>query len=91
MMLTGAPTNLDVPQARFDERNSFVMSTLSAMDAKPDVRVVYLHPNLCNGQSCSSLSGGRPLYTDDNHLSTTGANTVLPLLDAGLNFRIVTH
>jgi peptidoglycan/LPS O-acetylase OafA/YrhL len=91
MMLTGAPANLDVPQSRFEQRNSFVMSTLSAMDAKPDVRVVYLHPNLCNGQSCSSQSGGRPLYTDDNHLSTTGANTVLPSLDAALNFSIGTR
>jgi hypothetical protein len=91
MMLTGAPANLDVPQSRFEARNSFVMRTLSAMDAKPEVRVVYLHPNLCNGQSCSSQSGGRPLYTDDNHLSTTGANTVLPLLDAALNFSIGTR
>jgi hypothetical protein len=86
MMLTGAPANLDVPQSRFEERNSFVMKTLYALDAKPDVRVVYLHPHLCNGRSCATQSGGRPLYVDDNHLSATGANTVLPSLEAALNF-----
>lgn len=89
MMLTGAPDNLDVPRAQFDQRNEFVLKTLSGFVGSPSVRVIYLHPHLCDVQACASRSGDHPLYTDDNHLSTSGANIVLPSLETALDFGAV--
>jgi hypothetical protein len=39
---------------------------------------------LCPGAHCAIVRDGRPLYYDDNHLSTFGAATLTPLLRASL-------
>jgi hypothetical protein len=85
-MMTGGSVSLDVPRARFDERNRFVLQVLKHLATSPGVRLVLLHPKLCNDNACMSLHDGRLLYIDDNHLGKAGIDMVRPSIDDALAF-----
>lgn len=62
----------------FDERQAVVLPALKALEAVPGVSVVYPHRSLCDATACRYATGDIPLYTDDDHLSRAGVDTVLP-------------
>ena len=56
-----------------EHRTLAVLRNLAKM---PNVSLVLPHEVLCADRWCEVESGGRPLYFDDNHLTTAGANLV---------------
>lgn len=63
-----------MPLAEYRDRQASVRGLLDAMKRKhPNLSVVDPASALCPGDTCISMSGGKPLYYDTNHLSHQGA------------------
>lgn len=45
---------------------------------RPAVRAVFPGDDLCHGAICASALGGKLIYFDDDHLSASGARTLVP-------------
>jgi hypothetical protein len=73
--LPRAPTSEEVAL-----RNRRVNQVLSSFADSPDVRVVRIAPSLCDPE-CRPVRDGKPLYSDDDHLSTSGSLAIVaPLI-----------
>jgi hypothetical protein len=72
--------------ADFDERNRIAVSTLAGLGERGLATVVFPHLALCEGEEgrCRVESGGRTLYTDDNHLTRRGAGLLARTLEGVL-------
>ena len=65
----------------FNARQHTVIRAMNAMADEFPVRLVFPHDTLCPGDRCSIQRDARPLYFDDDHLSTLGATLVLRTFD----------
>jgi peptidoglycan/LPS O-acetylase OafA/YrhL len=63
----------------FQFRQRHVMPELLRLQAVDAVRVLSPHEILCRQDPCAIVEAGRPLYADDDHLTFTGANKILPI------------
>jgi peptidoglycan/LPS O-acetylase OafA/YrhL len=77
----GKPCPGGVPRADFDRRQAYVRQVLSTDAERLHYGVIDLGAALCSATDCPALSGGTALYSDDNHLSRTGAMSVEAALD----------
>jgi peptidoglycan/LPS O-acetylase OafA/YrhL len=70
--------NLDIRPARdgFNARHHIVLSALTGIGQRELARVVYPHLALCDEARCRIESNGRALYSDDNHLTRYGADSI---------------
>ena len=69
----------------FEHRQNEVLSALAKIDARKDVIVVYPHSALCDNKTCAVADGIRPLYRDDDHLSSLGAARISALIDSAIS------
>jgi len=80
-MILDSPHPRAPDQAAVAARHARTGALQAALDARPGVDVLAIAPALCGAGECRIARDGRPLYTDDDHLSRFGAETVLaPLL-----------
>jgi hypothetical protein len=68
----------------FQQRQVFVLETLRSLGERYDVTLVFPHERLCVNDHCQVHDNGRPLYSDDNHLTTAAARSLSPLFEDGL-------
>jgi len=71
-----APTQID-----YLSRQAFVMATAQRLRAHFGIKIVDLTSALCPTKMCILEKSGRPIYTDDHHLSAFGARRLVPLLE----------
>ena len=71
------PAVLNLPVAKFQERQDVVLSILDRVGASPGIVRVYPHKKLCQEGRCLIYANGKALYKDDDHLSKAGAEFVL--------------
>ena len=66
----------------YEKRNDFVLSMLDEVES--NVNVELLDPTLlmCKGNVCLNSLESRPLYYDDDHLTTFGAKYLSSMLDS---------
>jgi peptidoglycan/LPS O-acetylase OafA/YrhL len=77
--------DLDLDEARFLERQSWVLATFAALAGPPWVAVRYPAERLCANGRCQAVTDdGRPLYFDDNHVSSAGAARLRPMIHDAL-------
>lgn len=79
LILTGQAPRPTIPLSTYRANNA---AMLTAMDrARRDCGVHLLDPvpYFCDSGSCYGAVDGRPLYSDDNHLSNTGAKLLAPM------------
>ncbi|MEW6132432.1 MAG: acyltransferase family protein [Pseudomonadota bacterium] len=62
--------------------NASMNAALQSASRRCGVRLLDPLPYLCAGGSCEGVSDGRPLYSDDNHLSEHGAHRLAPMFGA---------
>lgn len=62
--------------------NASMNAALQSASQRCCVRLLDPLPYLCAGESCEGVSDGRPLYSDDNHLSEVGARRLAPMFGA---------
>jgi peptidoglycan/LPS O-acetylase OafA/YrhL len=69
-------------RAGFHARERFVLATIASAQKRFGIDVIYPHTLLCNVSRCPVEAEGRPLYFDNNHLSTFGAKRLAVLFDS---------
>lgn len=77
----GLPLPAPLTVQDFTEEQRSVLSLLSRLDNIPKVRVAYPHTVLCGGETCPYSINGKPMYSDDAHLSPEGVAELTPLFD----------
>ncbi len=75
----GVAKDIAPTRAQFLSRQRFVLPTIAAAQKRYNVTVIYPHSMLCDALRCPVDKENRPLYFDNNHLSTFGAKRLLPL------------
>lgn len=77
--MLGASQDIGPTLAAFEARNKFVLGYFQAH--ADDAEYVYPHRLLCSPTRCAVAREGKPLYSDDNHLSRFGAQNMRPLFE----------
>jgi hypothetical protein len=65
--------------AEFDQRQSFVFALLKDLAQRYPIGVIWPHERLCNDVECEIVRDGHLLYSDDDHLSVFGAQSISTL------------
>ncbi|NTW98371.1 MAG: acyltransferase [Geobacteraceae bacterium] len=73
---TGREMDIRPRKEEYLSRNKFVLTTIQHMREKYGVVVIRPDEILCPDEYCMVVKDGKPLYSDDNHLSVYGANFV---------------
>lgn len=68
-----------MPLSAYHAANASMNAALQSASQRCGVRLLDPLPYLCAGESCEGVSDGRPLYSDDNHLSEYGARRLVPM------------
>jgi hypothetical protein len=68
----GEPLPDELSRPEFFKDKQIVFDVFSRIAAIPHVRVVYPDKSLCDAQGCDYVENGKPLYSDDNHLTPEG-------------------
>ena len=77
----GGETDIRPTRDEFDQRQQFVISLFHRLAKKYSAKMVWPHEALCDTTRCEVQRGGKPFYSDDNHLS--------PLADKTIEFDIL--
>lgn len=72
------PAGFNLPRTLFDAREETVFSILDRVDLSPDLVRIWPHERLCNSVRCLIIADGQALYSDESHLSRSGADLLLP-------------
>lgn len=72
------PASLNPPLAAFQERQDIILPILDRVGTSARIIRAYPHKKLCGSGRCLIYANGKALYKDDDHLSTAGAEFVLP-------------
>ncbi|MBV9760540.1 MAG: acyltransferase family protein [Acidobacteriaceae bacterium] len=90
-LLSGISFSLAPSTSAFMDRQRRAFQVLSDAAPKYSTEIVYPHRLLCDQTNCAVIKDGRPLYSDDNHLSTHGATVLTPIFEKALLSSSSTH
>ena len=65
--------------AEFDQRQHFVLGLLSDLGQRYPIGTIWPHERLCGDVGCEIARDGHVLYSDDDHLSVFGAQSIAGL------------
>jgi peptidoglycan/LPS O-acetylase OafA/YrhL len=82
LIQTGKEPVIQVARDEFEQSRQPVVDVLREAAEQCGVRLLDPLPYLCSETVCPGVVAGRPLYSDDNHLTLTGARRLMPLFDA---------
>jgi peptidoglycan/LPS O-acetylase OafA/YrhL len=78
-MAFGSNDNMSISMEAYQKRNAWVWAAQDAARDLCGVKLLDPTPYLCRNGRCYVSQNGRPLYTDDNHLSEFGNTLLLPM------------
>ena len=73
------PSTFTRPATLYQQREAFVFKTLDGLGKSKQIIRIYPHQKLCNAFKCIVYHDGKPLYIDDNHLTSAGSEYIKPL------------
>ena len=76
------PVELRLPLSDFHTRSAFTRTAFAEVLATHDAAYVPLAPLFCDTRWCAVEDQGVPLYSDDDHLSSVGADRVIDIFGA---------
>jgi hypothetical protein len=83
-MVFGITRDISVSLNAYHARNDFSWAGQDAARAQCGVQILDPLPYLCWDGVCHGSKDGRPLYSDDNHLSEFGNKLLVPMFRTGL-------
>lgn len=83
-LMTGAHRHFTIDRTMFDDRQREVNRLLEELGQEDGVEVLYPGSLYCDGNTCKAEKDGMSLYTDDNHLSPTGAALLTPIIEKAI-------
>jgi peptidoglycan/LPS O-acetylase OafA/YrhL len=81
LAMLGREFDLRPTTAEFAERQQYVEAMLGRLRSRYAFELTEPAVALCTGERCAVLDQDVPLYSDDHHLTTSGAMRLLRLLD----------
>lgn len=79
IIFRGNDKDLKLPIEDYKKRNQLVWKAQDLAQEKCGVHILDPLPYLCDEEYCYGSIDGRPLYSDDNHLSQYGSKFLLPM------------
>jgi peptidoglycan/LPS O-acetylase OafA/YrhL len=83
-LLSGTSVPLAPTYSDFLDRQRRAFQVLGEAATRYSAQLAYPHQLLCDHTNCLVVKDGRPLYSDDNHLSTHGATVLTPIFEDAL-------
>ena len=78
----GTAADLAIPRAAYESRQAWVRPTLESAAAELAVQYIDVVDIFCDAVTCPAFStDGSPLYSDDNHLASSGAALLKPIAE----------
>jgi peptidoglycan/LPS O-acetylase OafA/YrhL len=79
----GINQELDIRPTReeYRQRQAFVISLLDQLQKEFAIKVIWPDRTMCDLDHCQIAQNGKPLYSDDNHLSVFGATALKSLFE----------
>ena len=78
-MVFGQTDDLFIALDAYQERNAWVWAAQDAARDRCGVKILDPTPYLCRNGRCYGSQNGRPLYSDDDHLSEFGNKLLVPM------------
>jgi peptidoglycan/LPS O-acetylase OafA/YrhL len=78
-LILGRYSHVAISRADYQARNAFVWAAQDQAHAQCGVEILDPLPYLCDEQFCYGSRDGKPLYSDDNHLSEYGNRVLVPM------------
>ena len=78
-MVWGRYTEVFISISDYHQRHAFVWAAQDAARDRCGVKILDPLPYLCSEGRCHGSKGGRPLYSDDDHLSEFGNKLLVPM------------
>lgn len=78
-MAWGRQKDVSISLAEYHRRQDFVWAAQNAARDRCGVRILDPVPYLCPDGRCHGVKDGRPLYSDDDHLSEFGNKLLVPM------------
>jgi peptidoglycan/LPS O-acetylase OafA/YrhL len=74
----GLGGEMDIRPTRdeFNQRQKFVIAVFHQLAKKYAVKIIWPHEALCDTTRCEVQRGGKPFYSDDNHVSPLADRTI---------------
>jgi hypothetical protein len=74
----GLGGEMDIRPTRdeFNQRQKFVIAVFHQLAKKYAVKIIWPHEALCDMTRCEVQRGGKPFYSDDNHVSPFADRTI---------------
>jgi peptidoglycan/LPS O-acetylase OafA/YrhL len=78
-MASGLNSDLSIPIEEYQKRNAWVWAAQDAARDQCGIKILDPTPYLCRDGRCYGSKAGRPLYSDDDHLSEYGNKLLVPM------------
>lgn len=81
-MILGKNANIEIKTNEYHERNKYVWDAQDAAAQQCGVKILDPIPLLCTNKICKFSHNGRPIYSDDDHISEYGNRLLIPLFQS---------
>lgn len=78
-MIVGLNNDLSIPIEAYRQRNGWVWAAQDAARDQCGIKILDRIPYLCRDGRCYGSLNGRPIYSDDDHLSEFGNQLLVPM------------
>jgi len=78
-MIVGLNNDLSIPIEAYRQRNDWVWAAQDAARDQCGIKILDPIPYLCRDGRCYGSQNGRPIYSDDDHLSEFGNKLLVPM------------
>jgi hypothetical protein len=78
-MAFGFKDDLFITMEEYKKRNAWVWAAQDAAHRQCGIKILDPTPYLCRSGKCYGSQNGRPLYSDDDHLSEFGNKLLVPM------------
>lgn len=78
-MIVGLDNDLSIPIEAYRQRNDWVWAAQDAARDQCGIKILDPTPYLCRDGRCYGSLNGRPIYSDDDHLSEFGNKLLVPM------------
>ncbi len=77
--MMGETKHVTISRDEYGKRHNFALTLLNEAHDQCGIKILDPVPFLCDATECSGDMDGRPLYSDDDHLSEYGNKLLVPL------------
>ncbi len=70
-----------IPYAEVYDQQKMIQNLFTRLEQQGHIHIIKTHPFFCNKETCSLMLDGKPVYFDNNHVSSYGAQQISAMFD----------